>query len=142
MIFTSASQVAATIFDEDEFHGHSLPDNVRQLLDHANFAHLATLMEDGSPHSTPVWVGREGDKILIGTSGKSLNACNTRRDPRVAISMVDFQDPYMETQLRGRVLEQRPDNDLKILDAISMKYTGKPFPMRGPEDRIAPLLSG
>jgi len=134
------SQVAATIFDEDEFHGHSLPDNVRQLLDHANFAHLATLMEDGSPHSTPVWVGREGDKILIGTSGKSLNACNTRRDPRVAISMVDFQDPYMETQLRGRVLEQRPDNDLKILDAISMKYTGKPFPMRGPEDRIALVI--
>jgi PPOX class probable F420-dependent enzyme len=140
LIFTSVSQVAATIFDEDEFHGHSLPDNVRQLLDHANFAHLATLMEDGSPHSTPVWVGREGDKILIGTSGKSLNACNTRRDPRVAISMVDFQDPYMETQLRGRVLEQRPDNDLKILDAISMKYTGKPFPMRGPEDRIALVI--
>ena len=84
-----------------------LPENVRQLLDRANFAHLATLMEDGSPHSTPVWVGREGDHIVIGTSGKSLKARNTRRDPRVAISMVDFQDPYMETQLRGRVVEQR-----------------------------------
>jgi PPOX class probable F420-dependent enzyme len=117
-----------------------LPENVRQLLDRANFAHLATLMEDGSPHSTPVWVGREGDQILIGTGGKSLKARNTRRDPRVAISMVDFQDPYMETQLRGRVVEQRPDNDLKILDAISMKYTGKPFPMREPDDRIALVI--
>jgi PPOX class probable F420-dependent enzyme len=117
-----------------------LPENVRQLLDRANFAHLATLMEDGSPHSTPVWVGREGDRIVIGTSGKSLKARNTRRDPRVAISMVDFQDPYMETQLRGRVVEQRPDNDLKTLDAISVRYTGKPFPMRGPEDRIALVI--
>ena len=75
-----------------------LPENVRQLVDRANFAHLATLMEDGSPHSTPVWVGREGDRIVIGTSGKSLKARNTRRDPRVAISMVDFQDPYMKSK--------------------------------------------
>jgi PPOX class probable F420-dependent enzyme len=118
----------------------TLPDNVKQLIDRANFAHLATLMEDGSPHSTPVWVGREGDRIIIGTSGKSLKARNTRRDPRVAISVVDFKDPYMETQLRGRVVDQRPDNDLKILDAISMKYTGKPFPMRGYEDRIALVI--
>jgi PPOX class probable F420-dependent enzyme len=117
-----------------------LPDNVKQLLDRANFAHLATLMPDGSPNSTPVWVGREGDRILIGTGGKSLKARNTKRDPRVAISMVDFKDPYMETQLRGRVVEQRPDNDLKVLDAISLRYTGKPFPMRDHEDRVALVI--
>ena len=46
----------------------------------------------------------------------------------------------MEAQLRGRVVEQRPDSDLKILDAISVRYTGKPFPMRGPEDRIALVI--
>ncbi len=118
----------------------ALPDDVKQLLDGANFAHLATLMEDGSPHSTPVWVGREGDRILIGTSGKSLKARNTRRDPRVAISLVDFRDPYKESQLRGRVVEQRPDPELKVLDAISVRYTGKPFPMRGYEDRIALVI--
>ena len=118
----------------------TLPDNVKQLIDRANFAHLATLMEDGSPHSTPVWVGRDGDRLMIGTGGKSLKARNTRRDPRVALSMIDFKDPYMEAQLRGRVVEQRPDSDLKILDAISVQYTGKPFPMRGPEDRIALVI--
>ena len=117
-----------------------LPENVRQLVDRANFAHLATLMEDGSPHSTPVWVGRDGDRLMIGTGGKSLKARNTRRDPRVALSMIDFKDPYMEAQLRGRVVEQRPDSDLKILDSISVRYTGKPFPMRGPEDRIALIV--
>jgi nitroimidazol reductase NimA-like FMN-containing flavoprotein (pyridoxamine 5'-phosphate oxidase superfamily) len=70
--------------------GIALTDNVKQLLDRPNFAHVATLMEDGSPLSTPVeqWVGREGDRIIVCTSGKSLKARNTQRDPRVAISMV------------------------------------------------------
>ena len=89
--------------------GIALADNVKQLLDRPNFAHLATLMEDGSPLSTPVWVGREGDRIIVCTSGKSLKGRNTQRDPRVAISMVDFQDPYRELQLRGRVVEHRAD---------------------------------
>jgi len=118
----------------------TLPDNVKELIDRANFAHLATLMEDGSPHSTPVWVGRDGDRLMIGTSGNSLKARNTKRDPRVAISMIDFKNPYMEAQLRGRVVEHRSDSDLKILDAISVRYTGKPFPMRGYEDRVALVI--
>ena len=118
----------------------TLPDNVKELIDRANFAHLATLMEDGSPHSTPVWVGRDGDRLMIGTSGNSLKARNTKRDPRVAISMIDLKDPYMEAQLRGRVVEHRSDSDLKILDAISVRYTGKPFPMRGYEDRVALVI--
>jgi PPOX class probable F420-dependent enzyme len=118
----------------------TLPDNVKELIDRANFAHLATLMEDGSPHSTPVWVGRDGDRLMIGTSGNSLKARNTKRDPRVAISMIDFKDPYMEAQLRGRVVEHRSDSDLKILDAISVRYTGKAFPMRGYEDRVALVI--
>ena len=67
--------------------GIALADNVRQLLDRPNFAHLATLMEDGSPLSTPVWVGREGDRLIVCTSGKSLKARNTQRDPRVALSI-------------------------------------------------------
>ena len=118
----------------------TLPGNVKELIDRANFAHLATLMEDGSPHSTPVWVGRDEDRLMIGTSGNSLKARNTKRDPRVAISMIDFKDPYMEAQLRGRVVEHRSDSDLKILDAISVRYTGKPFPMRGYEDRVALVI--
>jgi PPOX class probable F420-dependent enzyme len=120
--------------------GIALADNVKQLLDRANFAHLATLMEDGSPLSTPVWVGREGDRIIVCTGAKSLKARNTSRDPRVALSMVDFNDPYREVQLRGRVVQQRPDPELKLMDAISMKYIGKPFPMRGSEDRIALII--
>jgi PPOX class probable F420-dependent enzyme len=117
-----------------------LSSEIRQLLDRPNFAHLATLMADGSPQSVPVWVGREADRIVICTSENSLKARNTRRDPRVALSVVDFNDPYSEVQLRGRIVERRPDRDLKIIDPISQKYTSKPFPMRSPEGRVALII--
>ncbi len=87
--------------------GISLSDEIRQLLDRANFAHLATLMPDGSPQSVPVWIGRDGDRIIVCTGENSLKAKNTRRDPRVALSIVDFDNPYVEAQIRGRVVERR-----------------------------------
>jgi PPOX class probable F420-dependent enzyme len=85
-------------------------------------------MPDGSPLSTPVWIGRDGDRIVISLSDGSLKCRNTKRDPRLSLSIVDFENPYEELQIRGRVVERRPDPDLKIMDPISHKYTGKPFP--------------
>ncbi len=117
-----------------------LSPEIKQLLDRPNFAHLATLMADGSPQSVPVWVGREGDRILVCTGEASLKAGNTRRDPRVALSIVDFQNPYVEAQLRGRVVERRPDPDLAIMDPVSRKYTGEPFPIRNPQGRVALVI--
>ena len=118
----------------------TLSEDARKLIDRPNFAHLATLMPDGSPQSVPVWIGREGDHLIICTGEKSLKAKNTRRDPRVALSIVDFDNPYEEVQIRARVIERRPDPDLKIMDPISHKYTGKPFPMRSPEGRVALIM--
>jgi PPOX class probable F420-dependent enzyme len=118
----------------------NLAPEVRQLIDRPNFAHLATLMPDGSPQSVPVWIGREGDNLVICTGESSLKAKNTRRDPRVALSIVDFTNPYEEVQIRGRVVERRPDPELKMMDPISHKYTGKPFPMRQPEGRVALII--
>jgi PPOX class probable F420-dependent enzyme len=120
--------------------GIALSSEVKALIDAPNFAHLSTLMPDGSPQSTPVWMGREGEFIVICTGEGSLKARNTARDPRVALSIVDFQDPYNEAQIRGRVVERRPDPDLKMMDPISAKYTGKPFPFRNPEDRVALVI--
>lgn len=114
----------------------ALSDDIKRLLDRPNFAHLATIMADGSPQSAPVWVSREGDRILIGTSEGSLKGKNTRRDPRVALSVVDFEDPYVEAQLRGRVVERRPDPTFKLKDATARKYTGKDFPWRNPEGQV------
>src|SRR5947199_10877968 len=83
----------------------TLPGNVKELIDRANFAHLATLMEDGSPHSTPLWVGRDGDRLMSVTSGNSLKPRNTKREPRVAIPIIDSKDPDMEAQPPGRLVE-------------------------------------
>ena len=55
--------------------------------------------------------------------------------------MVDFDNPYEELQIRGRVVEWKNDADLKILDGISRKYTGNPFPMREPEERVALIIA-
>jgi PPOX class probable F420-dependent enzyme len=112
----------------------------KALIDRPNFAHLATLMPDGSPQNVPVWVGREGDRLVVCTSEGSLKGRNTRRDARVALSIVDFHNPYEEVQLRGRVVERRPDPDLKVMDPISHKYIGKPFPMRSYEGRVALVI--
>jgi len=108
----------------------ALPDTVTRLLDGRNFAHLATIMSDGSPHCAPVWVGRESDHIIVCTDEDSVKGKNTRRDPRVAISIVDMDDPYSEAQLRGRVTERRRDSDFKYIDAVSRKYVGKAWPYR------------
>jgi len=118
----------------------ALSSEAKHLIDRPNFAHLATLMPDGSPNATPVWIGREGDHIVICTGENSLKGRNTRRDPRVALSIVDFTNPYEEVQIRGRIIERRSDPDLKVMDPISHKYTGKPFPFRNPEGRVALIV--
>jgi PPOX class probable F420-dependent enzyme len=118
-----------------------LSDDVKALIRDANFAHLSTLMPDGSPQAAPVWVDLEGDRILIATGEGSLKAKNTRRDGRVALSVVAYANPYVEAQLRGRVVERWQDADFGIMDRISRKYTGKEFPMRqNPEQRVVLVI--
>jgi PPOX class probable F420-dependent enzyme len=121
--------------------GIALSDDVKALVRGANFAHLTTLMPDGSPQVAPVWVDLEGDRILICTGENSLKAKNTRRDSRVGMSIVAFDNPYVEAQLRGRVAERWKDADFKIMDRVSRKYTGKEFPMRqNPAERIVLVI--
>jgi PPOX class probable F420-dependent enzyme len=108
----------------------TLSDDLKALVRGANFAHLATLMPDGSPQVAPVWVDLDGDFILVGTGEGSLKAKNTRRDARVGLSIIAVDNPYREAQIRGRIVERRLDADFKTMDRISRKYTGKPFPFR------------
>lgn len=120
--------------------GIALSNDVKKLIDRPNFGHLATLLPDGSPHGAPVWIDREGDLILICTEVTSLKGRNTQRDPRVALSIVDFRDPYAEAQIRGRVVERRADPKLKYFDAMSLKYIGKPWPFRDEESPIVLVI--
>lgn len=116
-----------------------LTTDVRNLLDDANYAHIATLLPDGAPHSVPVWVGLEGDRIAVLTSPSSRKARNLARDPRVAISIADRSQPYRTALIRGRVTE-RLDGDAAwaVIDRLSVKYTGQPYQLR--TDRIVLLI--
>ena len=115
----------------------NLSDDAWRLIDAPNFAHLTTMMEDGSPKAEPVWVGHDGNRIVICTDRKSIKSINIDRDPRVALSITDFNNPYEQLLIRGRVVEAREDNDLKIMDQLSQKYLGGPFPRRKWSSRVA-----
>ena len=115
----------------------ALSDDAKRLIDAPNIAHLTTLMEDGFPKAEPVWIGREGDRIIVCTDHKSIKGKNIDRDPRVALSITDFDNPYEQLLIRGRVVEARDDSDLAIMDVLSQKYIGAPFPRRKWPSRVA-----
>ena len=103
----------------------------QNLVRRPNFAHLATLRADGSPKLDPVWINlTDASTVTIATGRDSLKTRNVLRDPRVAISIVDVDNPYEELQLRGTCVVE-PDPGMAALDALSHKYTGRPFPTRG-----------
>ena len=108
-----------------------LTPEVRELFEGANFAHLATLMPDGSPHTVTVWAGVEDGRCVFFTQPSSQKGLNVARDPRVAVSITDHERPYRTGRVRGRVVATREGDDaLEVIDRLSHKYTGKPFPMR------------
>jgi PPOX class probable F420-dependent enzyme len=108
-----------------------LPEDVRALFGGPNYAHLATLMPDGSPHGVPVWVGVEGDRVAFLTSPSSRKARNLKRDPRVCVSISGADNPFAMAQVRGRVVERRDEEAAwEIIDRISRKCTGGPNAVR------------
>src|SRR3954447_7982714 len=108
-----------------------IPDDVRRLFEGPNFGHLATLGPDGSPYSVAVWVGLEDDRVVFFTQPGSQKANNLDRDPRVAVSVVDFEHPYRTGRIRGEVERTiEGDEALEIIDRLSHRYTGAPFPLR------------
>ena len=116
-----------------------LLDDVRALFEGANIAHVATLLPDGAPHSVPVWVGLEGDRIAFLTGPGSRKARNLELDPRVSISVTDNERPFVMAQIRGRVVERMEgDPAWAVIDRLSDKYIGAPYPVR--EDRVIFLV--
>src|SRR4051795_8965431 len=80
-----------------------LAPEVRELFEKANYGHLATLMPDGSPHSVAVWIGFEDGRIVFFTQPNSRKARNLAADPRIAVSVIDRDNPYRTARVRGRV---------------------------------------
>lgn len=97
------------------------------LFDEKNFAVLSTLEPDGSPHSTVVWVKRDGDDLLFALPRSRRKTANLYRDPRAAVAIFDPSSPYESVQVQGTAsLEDDPEGTL--IDELSHKYTGGPYP--------------
>jgi len=113
-----------------------LSPEVRALLEGPNFGAVATVMPDGSPQVTTVWVDTDGEHVVINTAQGRQKPRNLERDPRVAISIVDRNNPYRQATIRGRVVEVTEQNADAHIDRMAKKYLGKDtYPFRGPGER-------
>jgi PPOX class probable F420-dependent enzyme len=120
-----------------------LTESTRKKLERPNLAFLATVMEDGSPHVSPVWIGLEGGHVTFNTAAGRLKVENMHRDARVGISVADKDDPYDKVDIRGRVVEMIEGEEAdKQIDNMAKKYLGREtYPWRKPgEIRIKVLV--
>ena len=101
-----------------------LDSNAIRLIEGKNFGHLATLMPDGSPHVTPMWVDHEADLILVNTAMGRVKQKNVTKDQRVTISIIDQNNPYDRVILVGRVVAQTFEGADAHIDKLAKKYTG------------------
>jgi len=114
----------------------TLSEGVKKLFLEPNFAHLATIMPDGSPQVTPVWVEMEGDRIVVNTAEGRVKPRNVRRDPRVAISITNKENNYQAAFIRGRVVELRREGADESIDRLAKKYMGQDrYPWRAPDEQ-------
>lgn len=104
--------------------GISLSAETRRLLDGRNYAVLATVNKDGSPQTSAMWVGRDGDDLLMSTVEGRLKHRNMVRDPRVSVTVIDSADPENYVELRGSVTIT-PDLGRRVDTELSWKYDGQ-----------------
>lgn len=105
-----------------------LPENVLDLLNKPSPCYVATLMPDGSPQLTQVWVGTDGTNVEINTVAGFQKLRNVERDPRVAVAVADPDDPSSYVQIRGEVVETTTEGAREHIDRLSQKYLGRPYP--------------
>jgi len=107
------------------------PEIARLFGEGRNFPTLATTMDDGAPHAVSIWSGVEGGHIVFFTTPASRKGRHVARDPRVALSCVDFSNPYTTGRVRGRVVDHFDgERAMEVVDRISQRYVGEPFAAR------------
>jgi PPOX class probable F420-dependent enzyme len=105
---------------------------IRELLTGPNYAHVATIGRDGAPRTTAVWIHHEGDLVVIYKEASTVALANLRRDPRLSISVIAFDNPYLGCTIRGRAVEFEGEPAARNwLSARSFEYTGEDMPAQG-----------
>ena len=103
-----------------------LDENSLKLIREKNFAFLATVDSKGHPQVTPIWVDSDGDYVLLNTAIGRVKQRNTKRNPRVAVAVLDMGNPYRYATIRGRVVEQIPGQTAEDhIDKLAQKYLNK-----------------
>ena len=115
-----------------------IPDKFRDLFTKKAFAHLGTVMPDGSPQVTPVWVDYDGKFVRINSARGRVKDKNIRRDPRVSLAIQDPENPYRYLEIRGKVVEITEKGADEHINKLAKKYLGKDeYPYRQPgEQRV------
>lgn len=110
-----------------------IPDKYADLLEKPAFGNLGTLMNDGSPQVTPIWVDFDGKYVRFNSALGRVKDKNIRRDPRVAITLQDPANPYRYLEIRGRVVEITQTGADDHINKLAKKYLGKDvYPFRQP----------
>lgn len=102
-----------------------IPEKYRDLFNKRAFAALTTLMPDGSPQTTPVWVDTDGEHVIFNSAKGRQKDRNVRRDPRVALAIVDPDNPYRYLEIRGKVAEITEQGADAHIDKMAKKYLGQ-----------------
>jgi PPOX class probable F420-dependent enzyme len=118
-----------------------LGEKPRKFLDESPYVGVATtLREDGSPHSTIVWVDVEGDKVSFNTARGRVKPKNLERDPRASLLMVDPNNAFRWVAVSGPAELTEEGADAQI-DKLAKKYLGKDeYPWRNPEETRVKVL--
>jgi PPOX class probable F420-dependent enzyme len=120
-------------FEDLEAAMASIPQSHADLFDKKAFANLATINADGSPQVTPVWWDSDGTNILVNTAKGRVKANNLARNPRVALTIADPENPYRYVGIQGRVVEMTEKGADAHINALTRKYIGKDeYPYRQP----------
>ena len=105
------------------------------LTSKITFAHLGTSMKNGAPQVTPVWFSYDGSHILLNSAKGRVKDRNMRARPKVALSILDPENPYRYLQLMGHVVDVTETGGDAHIDALAKKYLGKDsYPWRSPEE--------
>jgi PPOX class probable F420-dependent enzyme len=112
-----------------------IPSSHADLFKKKAFASLATLMPGGQPQVTPVWVDYDGRHVLINTAQGRQKDKNLQKDKRVALSILDPENPYRYMEVRGHVVERTLKGADAHIDAMAVKYLGKEkYPFAQPNE--------
>ena len=99
------------------------------------FANFATIMKKGGPQVSPVWIDYDGTYVLVNTAQGRQKARNVDRDPRVALSIQDPENPYRKLLIRGKVVEVTTQGAEDHIDKLSLRYRGtSPYVKRNKEE--------